>query len=427
MLAGGRGTRLGLTDLPKPMVPVAGKPLLQRQVEMAKRQGFREFLFLTNHLADRIESHFGDGSQLDVRIDYVSEPTARGTAGAVKDAGSYLDESFVLLYGDILLDVDLADLVDHHHREKAIATLLVHPNNHPADSDLVLADDDGIVRGIRSKPHPEGALLPNLVNAAVHVLDRRALDYVPETGAPDWGRDVFARMVAAGERMVAHRSSEYAKDVGTPSRLQQAEIDVRSGRLERLSRRKPRPAVFLDRDGVLNEEVNGVHKPGDLKLLAGSARAVRRINEAGFPAICVTNQPDVAKGFLSLDDLTQVSAALDTRLAEEGAYLDDLFFCPHHPEVGWPGEVADLKIECDCRKPRPGLILHASKVHNLDLSRSWIVGDREVDVVAGHEAGTRAVLVTNGSLSAEPRSSADHVADDLDAAVTHILERMTTA
>jgi histidinol-phosphate phosphatase family protein len=392
ILNGGKGTRLGLTDRPKPMVDVAGRPLLDRLVECAQASGFDDFVFLNGYMAEVIEAHFGDGSSRGVRIEHVREEAPLGTAGAIRAARALLDEPFVVLYGDILIDVDLRHFADFHLEQGGLGSLFVHPNDHPHDSDLVEADAGDRITGFLPKPHADGAVLPNLVSAALYVLDPAAIDHVPE-GAWDWGRDIFPRILASGGALNAYRSIEYAKDIGTPDRLARGVADLASGRVARLSRRSPRPAIFLDRDGVLNVERNGIHRPEDLELIPGAGEALRRINRAGIPAICVTNQPDVAKGFLTFADLGQVFAALDTALAADGAYLDDLYFCPHHPESGFPGEVPELKIDCDCRKPRPGMLLDAARDHNLDLSRSWLIGDRYVDIAAAHAAGARAVLV----------------------------------
>ncbi|VWX61102.1 D,D-heptose 1,7-bisphosphate phosphatase [Burkholderiales bacterium 8X] len=425
VLNGGKGTRLGLSDRPKPMVPVSGQPLLERLVEVAVRAGFKDFVFLNGHMREVIESHFGDGAAFGVRIEHVRESAPLGTAGAVREARALLDEAFIVLYGDILIDVDLAHFAEAHRQAGAIATLFVHPNDHPDDSDLVEADASGRIRRFLSKPHAPGAVLPNLVSAALYVLEPAAIEHVPANGASDWGHDVFPAMLAAGAPMQAYRSIEYAKDIGTPERLAKGEADLASGRVAGASRRAARPAIFLDRDGVLNEEVNGVHSPDDLRLVDGVGPALRKINRAGLPAICVTNQPDLAKGLMSFEALEQVFAKLDTELARDAAYLDLIYFCPHHPERGWPGEVLELKVTCDCRKPLPGLLLRAAAEHNLDLGRSWMVGDRYADVQAAKAAGVRAVLVRTGHAGSDSDRfdcEPDHVASNLPEAVAHILK-----
>ena len=424
-LAGGKGTRLGLHDRPKTMVPVGGRPLLERLVECGRASGIVDFVFLTSYMADAIEAHFGDGAAFGVRIEHVREAEPLGTAGAVRAARHLLDEPFFVLYGDTLLDVDLARMAVFHHEAGGLGTLFVHPNDHPHDSDLLVADEDARITRFLPKPHAEGAILPNLVSAALYVLDPGAIDFVPAHGPTDWGRDVFPAIVAAGGAMHAYRSVEYVKDIGTPARLAKGEADLASGRVARLSHRTPKPAIFLDRDGVLNVEIGGVHAADDLVLADGAGEAVRAINSAGVPAICVTNQPDLAKGLLTREALQEVNAALDTRLADEGAYLDDLLLCPHYPEAGWPGEVAALKIACDCRKPAPGLLRMAAGRHGLDLARSWLIGDRYADVAAAHAAGARAILVRTGHAGNDrdryDGGEADLVVDRIGDAVDHAL------
>ncbi len=427
ILNGGKGTRLGLEGLPKPMVPVAGHPLLERLVSVAVRSGLTDFVFLNGHLAEVIEQHFGDGSRFGVRIDHVREGIPLGTAGAVRAARKLLTETFVVLYGDILIDVDLAHFAAAHRRSGAMVSLFVHPNDHPHDSDLVDAATDGRIRAFLPKPHPADAILPNLVSGALYVLEPTAIAHIPTAGASDWGHDVFPAMLAAGCHLHTYRSIEYAKDIGTPERLARGEGDLEAGRVERASRRRARAAIFMDRDGVLNTEINGVHRAAQLELTAGAGAAVRRVNRAGIPAICVTNQPDLAKGLMSIEDLGQVFAKLDTDLAMEGAYLDLLYFCPHHPEAGWAGEVAELKVRCDCRKPAPGMLLLAAEEHCIDLAASWMVGDRYADIQAAKAAGTKAVLVRTGHGGADRDRydcEPDHVASDLPEAIGFILNAM---
>jgi len=426
VLAGGLGTRLGLIDRPKAMVSVDGTPLLERLLVQARDSGFADFLFLTGHMADVISDHFGDGARFGVRIDHVPDPRPLGTAGAVREARHLLTEPFVVLYGDTLMGVDLQRMVAFHRQRGGLGTLFVHPNDHPGDSDLLRADSADRIAAFLPKPHAAGAPLPNLVSAALYVLDPAAIDDVPADGASDWGRDVFPAIVRRGGQLNAYRSVEYIKDIGTPSRLARGEADLASGRVARLSARVPKPAIFLDRDGVLNEEIGGVHAAGNLRVIPGAGAALRKINLAGVPAICVTNQPDLAKGMMSAADLSAVHDMLDTALAQESAYLDDLLFCPHHPDAGWPGEVSALKVACECRKPLPGLLFRAAERHGIDLSRSWMIGDRYADIAAGRAAGTRTILLQTGHAGSDygkyPNLIPDFICSSLDEAVEYALK-----
>lgn len=153
-----------------------------------------------------------------------------------------------------------------------------------------------------------------------------------------------------------------------------------------------RPAVFIDRDGTLTEEVGYVNHPKRLRLLPRSAEAIRRLNGAGIAAVVVTNQAGVARGYFSEEVLAAVNAALVAQLKEEGAHLDGIYVCLHHPTEG----AAPYRTVCECRKPKPGLLLRAAADHGLDLSRSTLVGDKASDLVAARAVGARSVLVLTG-------------------------------
>src|SRR2546421_3707137 len=177
ILAGGQGTRLKerLGDLPKPMIPIGGKPLLEHQIELAKRYGFCDLIIFVCYRPDLIEAHLGDGSRWGMRIGYVIEPQPLGTAGAVLAGLDSLAERFLVLYGDTMVNVDLDRIWQAHARSKAEATLLLHPNNHPLDSDLVETSGDSRITAFHNRPHPEGRYFQNLVNAGLYVLEKAAL------------------------------------------------------------------------------------------------------------------------------------------------------------------------------------------------------------------------------------------------------------
>jgi D-glycero-D-manno-heptose 1,7-bisphosphate phosphatase len=150
--------------------------------------------------------------------------------------------------------------------------------------------------------------------------------------------------------------------------------------------------VFIDRDGTLTEEVGYVNHPSRIRLLPQSAEAIRRLNRAGMAAVVVTNQSGVARGYFSEEVLASVNAAMVAQLKAEGAYLDGLYVCAHHPTEGAP----PYRVECDCRKPKPGLLMRAAADLGLDLRRSWMVGDKPSDLAVGHRVGARTILVLTG-------------------------------
>src|SRR6516225_4792420 len=317
ILAGGRGTRLGehARSIPKPMVTIGGRPNLEHQVLLAKRHGFTSVLFLVSHLADRIEAHFSDGQRFGMEISYCAENPPLGTAGALRHAGALLQDRFLLLYGDVFIECDLARLWADHAINHPLATLVVHPNDHPYDSDVVEADSQGWISAIHSKRRPEDQYLSNLVNAGAVVIERKILALIPPDQHLDLVTDIFPALAREGV-LRAYRSAEYFKDFGTPDRLARARLDFQTGKPARLARGYGRPAVFLDRDGVINKEVAHLSDPAQMELISGAADAIRRLNEAGLLVIVVTNQPVVARGECTPDTLRLIHNKMEALIGQ---------------------------------------------------------------------------------------------------------------
>ncbi len=431
ILAGGAGTRLRdrLGDLPKPMIPipVGGRPLLEHQVELCRRHGFDDLIFFVHYRADLIERHFGDGSKWGVRIRYVTETQPLGTAGAVLAGFDLLADRFLVLYGDTMVNVDLERLWNAHATAHADATLLLHPNDHPLDSDLVEVGPDNIVTGFHHRPHPTGVWRQNLVNAALYVLDRSALaaarSDLPAAGVVDFGQHVFPALLRQGRRLLGYNSPEYIKDIGKPERYDRVCRELENGTIARSSLAVPQRAVFLDRDGTLIVDRDNLRNTEGLELLPGVAEAIHDLNHHAWRTVVVTNQPVVAKGWCDEAGLQQIHNKLETLLGLEHAFLDRIYHCPHHPDAGFPGERPELKIRCDCRKPATGLIQRAVAELNIDLAQSWFIGDTTIDVQTARNAGLRSILVRTGAGGKDGRHDvqADHVAADLKEAVAIVL------
>ncbi|MFC0203442.1 HAD-IIIA family hydrolase [Novosphingobium soli] len=425
ILAGGKGTRLAsrLNGKPKPLVDVDGVPLLQRQLEALVGQGVDDVVLLVNHAADQIEA-FVAGLDLPLRLTLIDDGFPRGTAGATLACLDRLQERFVVVYGDTLFDLDVRHMLERHEACGADATLLLHPNDHPADSDLVEVDGRDWIRSFHSYPHADGALLRNLVNAAFYVIERSALEpWVERMETGDFAKDLFPAMLGEGARLKGHISFEYIKDIGTPARLDKAERHLRSGLVARARRTCPQRAVFLDRDGTINASRGHISSHRDLELLPHAADAVRRLNEAEYRVVLITNQPVLARGEVDEAGLARIHAKLESGLGARGAYLDAIYYCPHHPDSGFPGEVPELKRACDCRKPAPGMVEAAAAALNIDLSRSWMVGDSTCDIAMASAAGLRSVLVSTGEGGRDGKyeARATHEAPSIVEAVDFIL------
>ena len=393
IMAGGKGTRIAEVNsqVPKPMIPIDGKPVLEYQIETLKKQGYDDIVLIVGHLGQAIRDYFGDGAKAGVKITYIVEEEPLGTAGALYFLKDEIKEDFLLLNGDIIFDVDLTRFLEHHKQQGTTATILTHPNSHPYDSGIIIADADGRVTNWLHK-EDERLWYKNRVNAGLHMLSPRIFDCFADLKKRDLDRDILKPLIEKRELGI-YDSPEYIKDMGTPDRYYSVAEDIRSGKVAAKNLGRKQRAVFLDRDGTLNEYVGFLKGLEQFTLIAGAAKAVRKINESGYLAIVVTNQPVIARGEVSLEELQEIHNKLETLLGEEGAYIDDIFFCPHHPHKGYAGERPEYKIDCDCRKPKPGMLLAAAEKYNIDLAASYMAGDSENDIKAGQAAGCRACAI----------------------------------
>lgn len=397
IMAGGRGTRLSdllseAGNIPKPMIKIEGKPILEHEMECLRKQGFTDIILTVGYLAHAIMDYFGDGSAFGVQITYFQETVPLGNAGALFRMKDKLTEDFLLLNADVLFDVDFNRFVQFHHAHGGLATLLTHPNSHPYDSGLVIADDNGTVEQWLAKEDKRPPYYKNRVNAGLHVLSPEILEQNMVTSNVDLDRQLLKPLAGTG-KMFCYDSPEYVKDLGTPERYEAVCKDFKKGMVAAKNLRNKQKAVFLDRDGTINRMAGFISNVADFELLPGVAQAINCIHALGFLVIVVTNQPVIARGELTLHGLEEIHHKMDTLLGLEGAYIDGLYFCPHHPDKGFEGEVPELKIECECRKPKPGMLLDAARNFHIDLEQSWMVGDSQADIGAGKAAGCKTVLV----------------------------------
>lgn len=411
-MAGGKGTRIASvkSDVPKPMIPIAGKPILEWQIEYLKGQGLTDITLVIGYLGHVIKEYFGDGSKFGVHIDYFVEDHPLGTAGALFKMN--LQEDFLLLCGDVILDVDFHRFIDFHCTNKAWASLMAHPNGHPYDSSLIVTDilPPQIAGGNPVDTHrvikwmnkeDERLYYKNRVNAGIEIISPELLRETmkhfvprhPETPDKiDLDRDVLKTNISSG-RIFAYDTPEYIKDMGTPDRYYEVEKDILSGKVKARNLSQKQKAIFLDRDGTINKYVGFLTKPEQFELIPGVAEAIKKINKSGYLAIVLTNQPVIARGDCTWDELQQIHDKMETELGREGAFVDAIYVCPHHPDKGFEGERLEYKFDCDCRKPKPGLIIQAAKDFNIDLSQSIMIGDGDNDVKAGEIAGCKDSII----------------------------------
>lgn len=428
--AGGLGTRMReLTKdrVPKPMLSLNGKPMLAWQIEQIAGFGIREVVIITGHLGEQIEEYFQDGQEWGVHIRYVREDKPLGSAGALAFLKPFVATTdFLLVFGDVMFDLDGRRLFDFHENQPGQITLLAHPNSHPGDSDRLIAEESGRVLGIDSKRNQREDWYDNLVNAGIYVLSSHVLDSITEVRKRDLEQDVLGPLIEAG-RVYAYRTPEYVKDAGTPERFREVSDEQKAGVWRRKNLTEKQRCVFLDRDGTLNEYRGLISKEEQLVLEKGAAEAVRWLNRAGYLVILVTNQPVVARGLCRMEDVRRLHRKIQVLLGEQGAYLDDIRFCPHHPDKGYPEEDPRYKIICNCRKPATGMIDQMVEKYHIDRKASYLIGDSTVDVQTGVNAGLKTILVLTGEAGRDGKYSVrpDEEAADLLEAVRRIAGSFT--
>lgn len=410
IMAGGRGTRISeiFPDIPKPMIPIEGVPVLEREIISLRDQGFTDLILTVSYSHEKIENYFEDGKKLGVDIKYFVENTPLGNAGALFNLRDCIgDDPFLLLNADAVFDVNFNRMVDYHKSHGGLVTLFTHPNSHPYDSGLIIANRNNSVEEWLTKEDSRPMYYKNRVNAGLHVIDPKALElaYVDTNNVAlgqididgkinkvDLDRQILKPLAKTG-KMFCYDSPEYVKDMGTPDRYKAVVKDFRKGIVQKKNLLNKQKAIFLDRDGTINRYVGFLRSVDEFELIPGITEAIKKINSSGYLAIVVTNQPVIARGEVTKKELEEIHNKMETLLGYEGAYIDALYYCPHHPHKGFKDEIVQLKIECECRKPKPGMLLQAAEEFNIDLSQSYMIGDGENDIMAGVAAGCKTILV----------------------------------
>ena len=397
--AGGKGTRmreLTRDEIPKPLLLVNGKPMIEWQILQLKEYGIKEFLLIMGHLGEKIEEYFSDGSKLGVSITYIRESIPLGSAGALYHIKAHVkNKDVILVFGDVMFELDWNRFLAFHERKNGVVTLLAHPNAHPYDSDLLIVDRDDRVIGIDSKNNIRDYNYKNCVNAGLSIFKSSLLEQITAEKRLDYESQLVRPLMESGH-VFAYSTPEYVKDAGTPDRFTAVCKEQLDGVWDAKCLKNKQKAVFLDRDGTINEHKGFLKSVDEFELIQGAAEGIRLLNQSPYLVIVATNQPVIARGECTFEELDNIHKKMETELGRKGAFLNDIFFCPHHPHKGYLGEVPELKIDCDCRKPKIGMLQRAADKYNIDLTQSWYVGDTTIDIQTGINAGMRTVLVKTG-------------------------------
>lgn len=397
LLAGGLGTRLGALAeaTPKPLLPVAGRPFLDHLIDEIARFGIDRFVILAGHLGERIVRHYAGrrtarGRPLTVEV--VVEPHPLGTAGGLALFANRLDDTFLLFNADTFFDFNLSDFLQPPLAGDVLMRMAVRPEADAArfgTVELVGAPgnagspEHGSARvvGFREKARRAES---GLVNAGAYLMRKEVVAVI---GRPPCSMelDVMPKLAKRGALEARAYEGSFI-DIGVPEEFDRAQ------HLFPIAR----PAVFFDRDGVLNEDSGYTHRTADLRWLPGAREAVRAVNDSGRFAFVITNQSGVARGYYDEAAVTAFHSEMQRQLAEIGAHIDAFVFCPHHPG----GTVDPYVLACDCRKPAPGMIRHLLRTWPVRSADSVVIGDRDSDLAAAAAAGLRARRYDGGDLRA---------------------------
>lgn len=388
ILVGGLGTRLGtLTkECPKPMLPVAGRPFLDLLIENLVRFGFSDVLLLAGYRSEVVSAHFEAvqlrTQALGVTVTVIAEPGPLGTAGALLHAAPQLSSEFLLINGDSFFDFNLLDLAGFPGGSPLLARMALRRVKNAARYGVVTTDGRESVTAMRARPEAPAADAPGLINGGVYWLKREIVDLLPE-GPCSIEHDIFP-CLAIEMRLSGREYEGFFLDIGIPEDYRKAQqlLPLR------------RPALFLDRDGVLNRDDGYTHRIEDFHWNDGAVEAIRMANDANWFVFVVTNQAGVARGLYEEEDVWHLHGWMNTSLRQQGAHIDDFRFCPHHSD----GIVPRYKRPCAWRKPNPGMIKDLAEHWPVDLESSLLVGDKSTDMDAGAAAGVRSLLYQGGNL-----------------------------
>lgn len=379
-LVGGLGTRLrGLTEgTAKPLLEVGGRPFLDYLLDEASRYGIKRALLLCGYRAGDLTRAYAGRTVRGMRVDTVAETFPAGTAGALALAADRLDERFFLVNGDSLFDFNWLALCPPGGEPPGLVRMALAGGVAGTRYGRVAVDRGRVQSFTPSGPSDRP------INAGVYLMRKAILSKI---GAPPCSleRDVLPGL--AREGLVEGRVVEAPFiDIGIPEDFERAQTLVPS-----ILRR---PAAFLDRDGVLNEDTGYVHQIEQVRWVDGARETIRWLNDAGYFVFVVTNQAGIARGYYEESHVNDLHDWMNAELHKDGAHIDCAEYCPYHPE----GTVERYRRVSDLRKPGPGMIKKLMSEWPVEVSRSFLVGDRPTDLEAAAAAGIRGHLFAGGNL-----------------------------
>lgn len=377
-MCGGFGTRLGelTAEMPKPMLPVDGKPFLCYLIEDLHRFGIKEIVLCTGYLSNIVEDYFSDGSKFDVSIIYSVEEEPLGTGGSLKLAERELKDSFFVLNGDSLFDINYLELRNIVlNRPEVLAALALREVESSDRFGVVSIDSDGLVKSFQEKAVVEKNVL---VNGGIYYFEKKILDLLPK-GKASIEHDLLPKLVKSSQ-LSSSIYNNFLIDIGIPADYEKVQYQ-----LPQVSKK---PAVFFDRDGVLNYDYGHVHTKEKFDWIPGAIDAIKLCNDNNFYVFIVTNQAGIGKELYNEDDFFNLCNWMEEYLASFGAHVDQIYYCPYYQYSTKPA----YRIDENCRKPNAGMIEQAFANWGILKEKSLLLGDKHTDIQAADKCGLQSIL-----------------------------------
>ena len=390
---GGKGSRVSSLTKGKSKSEITitkAKSIIELQLDKLKKLKKKIFI-LSNKKFHSLEKLINEKYSKN-KIKIIHEEYPLGTAGCLKILEKEKEKTILVISGDLLFNINFLKILKFHKEKKSDCTLVVHPNNHPYDSDTVFVDSNNRVKKFQKKK-TKSKNISNLCLSGIFIINKSILKNIKINTFQDFSNDILIKMIRSNKRVFAYNTREYIKDAGTPDRILQVKKEIKSMKYKMGCIDQKIPAIFLDKDGVINEDKLNFKYQDIKSIFPFVVNSIKTINESGYLTVLVTNQPAVAKGYVTIQKVKKDLNFLQSFLGFHHCYLDRIYFCPCHPELGFSGEVKKFKRNCSWRKPNNGMLIQANKDLNIDFKKSYFIGDTINDYLAAKKSGVKFIGV----------------------------------
>ena len=392
ILIGGKGSRVKKISkkIPKAFLKIGNYSIIDHQLKQLSKIKKKIFL-ISNRKISKYHNKLRNKYK-NINFKIFEESTPLGTGGCLKVLQDFNNDCYLIIMGDLIFNINFRKFYSFHKKNKSDFTILAHPNDHPFDSDLLEINEKNQLLKFHNKPHKRNDI-GNLSSSGIFLINKKILKFIKPNIFQDLSKNILPRLLKKKIKVYAYNTREYVKDVGTPKRINLVKKHIKMKKFINGNINKKLPAIFLDRDGVINKEYSNKHYQDPTQINEGAISAVKKINEKGYLSVIITNQPAIAKGIITLDKLKKDHKKLEYEFGLKGAYFDRIYFCPFHPEKGFKGEVKKFKRKSSWRKPDNGMFLQAIKDLNIDIKNSYMVGNSSADYYAAKKTGVKSLMI----------------------------------